>query len=486
MRGENTEEHLQNKLDPWLRNTVFGEHNEIKAWDDEDTYTLLLTTLTTLAINSTDMASRRIETARLAPLVGSEWMRDGLGAELVERAVQSGDALSRNMAQKMKRGEIALTAENVGRLAIQYADSGADLSFALREHAKTDEQATAALRVARELQTGQQKTAPNGAGESRRRKRMSLQDFADNSSRVWNNIDYSNEEAKARVQTETHMRMIAEGKIVEIPESTQKATSEYYPDLRGMKKKDRVPILKEKINELKANLRSFLATLKDTPFEFDVNGSVIEARLYDTGINEVLDKLKQDKASMLFHSGEVFKKAEYMYSTPDYGENSDVFRWNYFYTPVQIGEETVGVRIAIRDMVRANESQIYNWGIKKPPSVDVGKASDKADQAPVSLDEGEVDNSTSAFNIASDGKKVNRDAVGSKKQGAKNSAAVNAVLAELQNAEGHADEAQQSGQQKTAPSGAGDVTENVAATNYIDLKNKLRATTGQLYAQSRC
>lgn len=42
-----------------------------------------------------------------------------------------------------------------------------------------------------------------------------------------------------------------------------------------------------------------------------------------------------------------------------------IYRWNYFYTPVKIGDSTVGVRIAVRDMATPNESQIYNWGIKK-------------------------------------------------------------------------------------------------------------------------
>lgn len=36
------------------------------------------------------------------------------------------------------------------------------------------------------------------------------------------------------------------------------------------------------------------------------------------------------------------------------------------YTPVQIGDTTVGVRIAIKDMVMPAESQIYSWGIKSP------------------------------------------------------------------------------------------------------------------------
>lgn len=49
-----------------------------------------------------------------------------------------------------------------------------------------------------------------------------------------------------------------------------------------------------------------------------------------------------------------------------------IYRWNYFYTPVKIGDSTVGVRIAVRDMATPNESQIYNWGIKKAPTLDGG------------------------------------------------------------------------------------------------------------------
>lgn len=71
---------------------------------------------------------------------------------------------------------------------------------------------------------------------------------------------------------------------------------------------------------------------------------------------------------MLTQSGEIFRKAQYLYSTPDYEKNTNIYRWNYFYTPVQIGDQTVGVRIAVRDMLHptdgAMDSQIYNWGIK--------------------------------------------------------------------------------------------------------------------------
>lgn len=118
------------------------------------------------------------------------------------------------------------------------------------------------------------------------------------------------------------------------------------------------------------------SVFKETNIEFEVKGKVLEARLYDTGIREVLEKITQDKASMLYESGEIFKNAQYLYSTPDYDGDPNVYRWNYFYTPVQIGDDVVGVRIAVRDMKQTAhnqmESQLYHWGIKKDVALDGG------------------------------------------------------------------------------------------------------------------
>ncbi len=66
---------------------------------------------------------------------------------------------------------------------------------------------------------------------------------------------------------------------------------------------------------------------------------------------------------------EIFRNARYLYSTVDYDGDPNIYRWNYFYSPVQIGDETVGVRIAIRDIANPAERQIYRWGIKKDTSL---------------------------------------------------------------------------------------------------------------------
>lgn len=219
----------------------------------------------------------------------------------------------------------------------------------------------------------QNNTASTGEAEP---SRMTMQDFTNVDSPVWNNVSYDDTETQAQIMQSTHRNMVDAGEIVRIPESTLDQVGQSYPDLRTMNKSERTPILRQKMNELKASLRQFLNGLKGGNYEFEVNGNVLEARLYDTGVREVMEKITQDKASMLYHSDEIFQNARYLYSTPDYEGNPNIYRWNYFYTPVQIGNQTVGVRIAVRDMVPSSDgrmdSQIYNWGIRTGVALDGG------------------------------------------------------------------------------------------------------------------
>jgi hypothetical protein len=205
-------------------------------------------------------------------------------------------------------------------------------------------------------------------------KYMSMEDFSNTESPVWRNVAYEDESTKQSITRQIHSEMISSGNVVVIPAETMEKVSESYPDLRGVKKKDRVLLLKDSINRLKNNMRQFLSGLKNQGFEFDVNGNILEAKLYTTGINEVTEKLTEQKANMLYSSAEIFRNARYLYSTPSYDSDPNIYRWNYFYTPVKIGENTVGVRIAVRDVMEGQnhlpESQIYNWGIKKDTSLD--------------------------------------------------------------------------------------------------------------------
>ena len=266
-----------------------------------------------------------------------------------------------------------------------------------------------------EWEAGQPKPTDNGtkaqkntaSTEETKKTRLNMADYADNNSGVWNNLSYDDTAAQTKAMQDAHKRMMSEGRVVNIPESTLQKTAESFPDLRGMKKSERAPILKQKMTELKTDIRKFLNGLKNGSFEFEINGNILEAKLYDTGIKEVMEKVTQDKANMLSHSDQVFNNAEYLYSLPDYEGNPNVYRWNYFYTPVQIGDTTVGVRIAIRDMKQTEsgrtESQIYNWGIKKAPTLDGGspeKTSLSADVSSVGETDASLDG---ARRLPSDG-----------------------------------------------------------------------------------
>jgi len=207
--------------------------------------------------------------------------------------------------------------------------------------------------------------------------KIKMRDFTNRNSPVFLNLAYSDVETQTAIMQQTHRDMVENGSVVQITDDTLSHVEQYYPDLRTMKKKDRTPILKQKMSELKTELRTFLNGLKDVKFEFEVNGNILDARLYDTGVKEVMEHVTKEKAPVLLHSDAIFRSAQYLYSTPDYDSDSNIYRWNYFYSPVQMGNETVGVRIAVRDVVFGQngqpESQIYHWGIKQDATLGGGK-----------------------------------------------------------------------------------------------------------------
>lgn len=262
-------------------------------------------------------------------------------------------------------------------------------------------------------QTAQQTTQPapergaEGVITGEALPKISMEDFANNESSIWNNVAYEDDQTKNAIMRKAHNDMVKNGEVVTIPESVTNDVAEHFPNMRGVSKAERTPVLKQKLSELKTSLRRYLSGLKGASYEFDVNGNVLDARLYDTGIREVMDRVTQEKSSMLFGSDQIFRNAQYLYSTPDYDSNPNVYRWNYFYTPVQIGDQTVGVRIAVRDMkpttgTRA-ESQIYHWGIKKDTALDGGHPGETPKSAGVS--------SAASFNptVAQPGNPVNQN-----------------------------------------------------------------------------
>lgn len=239
--------------------------------------------------------------------------------------------------------------------------------------------------------SGEESTKSQAVGNGQQKDYISMEDYANSESPVWNNVDYADDATKKEITQKTHEDMVAAGAVVTVPSEILEGVDKSLPDLRSMKKSERTPILKAAVKLLKDNLRQFLSGFSGQKFEFSVSGKILEARLYSTGINEVLEKVTKQKANMLYSTEDLFRNARYLYSTQDYNGDPNVYRWNYFYTPVQIGNDTVGVRIAVRDMVKGTdgstpESQIYNWGIKKDASLDGGSHGPKVASPDVSSD----------------------------------------------------------------------------------------------------
>lgn len=308
-----------------------------------------------------------------------------------EGAVSGFKDFAKNVGKSMITNASEETATEIANVLYDYAANGgiSQYSALVQEYISAGEnEATAKKKAAQKLGLQIVEAGASGAlmgvgfgslgsaaayqnyKKSGNKEFITLEEFANRDSEIWRNVDYFDNDTKTAIMNETHNRMVVEGNVVKVSKETQEKVGESFPDLRSMKKKERTPILKEAMDTLKNNLRQFLNGLKNQSFEFEVNGKVLEATLYNTGINEVLEKITQEKANMLYSTDEIFKNSCYLYSTPDYEGDPNVYRWNFFYTPVQIGEETVGVRIAVRDLAKQGESQIYNWGIKKDVSLD--------------------------------------------------------------------------------------------------------------------
>lgn len=312
---EGIEEYLQATIDPIFRNVILGENNEINAFSEEQLYSYLLGALTSIGMNTATGEYRTVT------------LPDGRQAQV--RVDGNGNPVP--------------APQNAPQTA--FSENG----IAAPANAEN---------------------APANGAEAGR---ITLKEFTDNTNPVWNFVDYSDNQTKADITQKIAGEMIQAGNVVELTDSDLSKFDQYYPDLRGMKKQERTPILREKIKEVKNYLSNMLKEkFGGKTVEFTVNGNVLEAKLHETGIKEVLEKVTQEKAAMIDKTGEIFSKSQYLYSTSDKAGNPDIYRWNYFYVPLKVGNDTYGVRIAVRDVKRSNESQIYNYGIKKDAALPNG------------------------------------------------------------------------------------------------------------------
>lgn len=362
MLSEGAEEYLQEVLTPVFRNIALDENNPVELVSEEAIYAGILGALSAGVLDGPGqvadiVSSRRAGRTRSGPRRAAE---PGQAADEFAARAEPERAAAGSAGPAGENGGAVLTSEDVNWILSQIEQASTD-----REQNST--------------------TASTGEAVVHR---MTMEDFTNVDSPVWNNVAYEDTETQHQITQRVHQEMVDEGSVVTVPESTREQVGQSYPDLRDMKKAERTPILRQKMKELKGALRQFLNGLKGGTYEFEVNGNILEARLYDTGVREVLEKIDQSKASMLYHSDQVFQNARYLYSTPDYDGDPNIYRWNYFYTPVRIGDETVGVRIAVRDMVRQTDgsmdSQIYNWGIKTGAALDGGERGNMPDRSDVS------------------------------------------------------------------------------------------------------
>ena len=323
---------------------------------------------------------------------GSPAIKYGSSDSVTETGAQQGKSSStatirRTEGNGQEKSSGRASAENVGKIERRSPPSFNGSSNSVDETGARRGKSSSTVTI-RQTEGNSQEKSSGRARDTAARRRMSAEErkntppelgdadtvFADGNTMAAyaeangnirrNNIEYADNAARNAAQKALHDRMVNEGKILDLTENRENV-SQYFPDLRSMPKAERKVILREKIKLLKDDLRTYLRQIKGASFEFEINGETIEAKLYNAGIQEVLKNLTQEKSEMLFASEEIFKNAEYLYSTSDKRGNPEVSGWDYFYVPVKLGDDTAGVRIAVRNMIQPNEAQIYNWGIKK-------------------------------------------------------------------------------------------------------------------------
>ncbi len=285
--------------------------------------------------------------------IGNELFETGEGLDLLAQGMESQSPSIRAEAERLARqsmeGQVSKT--GLGRLYERMAsgeESAVDVLLNAGRSGETPENVMADALV-------------NGP----------LKDSGGRKTPQYRILDYNDQESKQAITRQIHEDMVGRGKAVELTDADLQAFADYYPDLRSMKKSERSTLLKEKRKQAVSAVKEMLHTMFDgKKIEFAMNDGVLEARVYDTGIRHVVSGLNQEKAAMLRRSQDIFRQAEYLYSTGNdvhgtASDNADIKMWHYFYVPLKIGDEAAGVRIAIRNMNKADENQVYDWGIRK-------------------------------------------------------------------------------------------------------------------------
>lgn len=126
MLSEGGEEYAQDILDPVFRNWFYGEHNDVKLWTPEATYSFLLGAVTSLGLEGVGTVRSEIELNRQgAQIKGAHYDKS-----LIDSALSlDKETEAYQTAKDIRNGKRKDNTHNVGELFNQYVQAGGDLSI---------------------------------------------------------------------------------------------------------------------------------------------------------------------------------------------------------------------------------------------------------------------------------------------------------------------------------------------------------------------
>lgn len=126
MLSEGGEEYAQDILDPVFRNWFYGEHNDVKLWTPEATYSFLLGAVTSLGLEGVGTVRTEIELNREGAQIKGAHFDKGL----IDSALSlDKETEAYQTAKDIRSGKVKDNTHNIGELFNQYVRAGGDLSI---------------------------------------------------------------------------------------------------------------------------------------------------------------------------------------------------------------------------------------------------------------------------------------------------------------------------------------------------------------------
>ena len=129
MASEFTEEWLQASIEPLLQNWILGMENDINMFSEEAMYSGLLGALTASMLESAGSGMSAATEIRNERSIGKALVESDHVLDLIERSLTHTNSDVRETAKALEAGTMRWSEGNLGRLAIEYRDSGGDTGF---------------------------------------------------------------------------------------------------------------------------------------------------------------------------------------------------------------------------------------------------------------------------------------------------------------------------------------------------------------------